>query len=72
MKVIAGERPFVLTFARSRFRFAVTSVEAQRMLDGGDILVATPDRVVIKGQGATDATLRPATLGGGPAFEVRS
>jgi len=68
MKVFAAARPFVLTSLKSGWSLALTSEETQRVLDlrGDAIVRATPHRVVL----IEDVVIRPASLGGGPAFTI--
>jgi hypothetical protein len=73
MKIQTVPRPYILTFHASGEHFALTSADAQRLVDDCPVLSATPYRVVLAGTWAqTEApcTLRPATLGGGPAFVI--
>jgi hypothetical protein len=73
-RVYTVERPYLLTFHASGHTYPLTSEEAQRLLDEYPVVTATKYRVVLPGHNTPDptqrATLRPATLGGGPAFEV--
>lgn len=73
-RITATQRPFVLTFHASGHSYALTSEEAQRLLDEYPAVTATKNRVVLPGHNTSRAseraTLRPATLGGGPAFIV--
>lgn len=74
MKITAIARPFILTFHSSGHSYPLTSDEAQRLLDEYPAVRATRNRVVLPGHNtsrvAERATLRPATLGGGPAFII--
>lgn len=74
MKITAAARPFALTFHCSGHTFPITAEEAQRLLDEQGIHRATRNRVVFHGHNTSRAieraTLRPATLGGGPAFTI--
>ena len=74
MKVTASARPFVLTFLATGTSYPLTSDEAQRLLDEQPIYTASRHRVVFHGHNTARASertvLRPATLGGGPAFTV--
>jgi len=74
MKVTAKARPFHLTFRSSGNTVLLTSEDAQRILDSEVIVSASKFRVVLQATNTTGAvnrvTLRPATVGGGPAFEV--
>jgi len=73
MKVYAVERPYSLTFANGH-SYLLSSVEAQRLLDEYPVVTASRNRVVLQGHNTDVAsartTLRPATLGGGPAFVI--
>lgn len=74
MKVRAVDRPYVLVFHSSGNAYPLSSGEAQRLLDEYPPILATRNRVVLPGHNTLNpkerATLRPATLGGGPAFIV--
>ena len=67
MKVFATPRPFVMTAHKSGWSLLLTSDETQRVLDtrADAIVRATPHRVVF-----ADVVIRPASLGGGPAFTI--
>jgi hypothetical protein len=75
MTITATLRPFLLTFHATGTTYRLTSNEAQRLLDEYPAVSATRNRVVLPGHNTADpkqrATLRPATLGGGPAFIVK-
>lgn len=74
MKITAAQRPFLLTFHFSGHTFPLTSEDAQRLLDEYPAVTATRNRVVLPGHNTSRAservTLRPATIGGGPAFTI--
>lgn len=74
MKVIAVNRPFILTFHSSGHNYPLTADEAQRLLDEYPAVAATKFRVTLQGHNTSRAadrtTIRPATLGGGPAFII--
>jgi hypothetical protein len=74
MRITAVERPFLLTFHASGHTYPLTSSECQRLLDEYPAVVATRNRVVLPGHNtarvAERSTIRPATLGGGPAFII--
>ncbi len=71
LSIRAESRPFLLTFKGSTRVFRFSSAEAQACIDGAaGIVSATPNRVQFKVAGATDGVLVPATLGGGPAFNI--
>jgi hypothetical protein len=74
MKITATQRPFVLTFHATGMHYALTSDEAQRLLDEYPAVSAAENRVVLPGHNTRDprqrSTLRPATAGGGPAFII--
>ena len=65
MKVTALARPFILICHESGAALLLTSEQAQQLLNVSPIVRATKFRVTFKG-----TTLRPATVGGGVAFEV--
>src|SRR5512144_2697634 len=74
MKITAAARPFILTFRATGTSYPLTSEEAQRLLDEYPAITATKNKVVLVGHNTADrrqrTILRPATLGGGPAFKV--
>jgi hypothetical protein len=63
-KIYANERPFV--YVSGQAQFLLTSEEAQRMIDTSSLLAFNSQRVQFCGGGL----LKPATLGGGPAFTI--
>jgi len=74
MKILAAQRPFILTFHASGHSYPLTADEAQRLLDEYPAVRATRNKVVLPGhntgRASERATLRPATIGGGPAFFI--
>lgn len=74
MKISVVQRPYLLTFHSSGHTYPLTSEEAQRLLDEYPAVRATRNRVVLMGHNSSKAyartTIRPATLGGGPAFII--
>lgn len=68
------DRPYTLTFHASGHTYPLTSVEAQRLLDAYPAVQASEYRVILQGHNTPDraqrSTIRPATLGGGPAFVI--
>jgi hypothetical protein len=68
-------RPYVLTFHASGHSYPISSEEAQRLIDAYPAISATRNKVVLQGhntaRAAERSSIRPATLGGGIAFEVR-
>jgi hypothetical protein len=74
MRITALDRPFTLTFRATGQSYPLTRDEAQRLLDEYPAVIATANRVVLPGHNTSDpaqqCTIRPATLGGGPAFVV--
>lgn len=74
MKITVVSRPYLLTFHASGHSYPLTSEEAQRLLDEYPAVRATKNRVVLPGHNTADpqqrSTLRPATIGGGPAFII--
>lgn len=74
MKITAAQRPFLLTFHATGTTYPLTSDEAQRLLDEYPAVRATRNRVVLVGHNTGDpkqrTTIRPATVGGGPAFII--
>ena len=71
-KVTVVARPYVLTFQSSGNSYPTTSEDAQRLIDGYPVLTATKYRVVLRGESGERCVLRPATVGGGPAFTVEA
>lgn len=71
-RITAAARPYLLTFLATGTSYPVSSDEAQRLLDEYPAVTATRHRVVLQGDGGAHArtVLRPATLGGGPAFTI--
>jgi len=74
MTITAARRPFTLTFHATGTSYPLTSEEAQRLLDEYPAFRATANRVILHGHNSSKpcdrTTLRPATLGGGPAFTI--
>ena len=74
MTITTVSRPYLLTFVSSGHSYPLTSEDAQRLLDEYPAVTATKTRVVLQGHNTCRASertiLRPATLGGGPAFIV--
>lgn len=64
MRIYAVERPYILR-SRDGSAFLLTSEEAQRILDAYPATVRGGE-AHLKGGGK----ISPATLGGGPAFQV--
>jgi hypothetical protein len=73
-KITAVQRPFILTFHATGTSYPLSSDEVQRLLDEYPAVTATRNRVVLQGHNTSRASertsIRPATLGGGPAFIV--
>jgi hypothetical protein len=76
MRIQTVARPYMLTFRSSGHSYPLTSEDAQRLLDEYPAVTATKSKVVLHGHNtgkASDRTeLRPATLGGGPAFIIET
>lgn len=74
MTITALGRPFTLTFLATGTRYPLTSAEAQRLLDEYPAVKATRNRVLLAGHNTSDPKQRtlitPATIGGGPAFDI--
>jgi hypothetical protein len=74
MKIAVSARPYTLTFLATGASYPLTSDEAQRLIDEYPAITATRNRVVLQGHNTGRASertvIRPATLGGGPAFVV--
>lgn len=74
MTITALPRPFILTFLATGTSHPLTAEEAQRLLDEYPAVMATRNKVVLQGHNTPDpkqrTVLRPATLGGGPAFAI--
>lgn len=69
-KIIALARPLILTFTATGAAYPLSSEEAQRLIDAYPALEATPNGVVLRADDGHACTITPATLGGGPAFEI--
>lgn len=73
-KISTVQRPYTLTFHGSNHSYLLTSEEAQRLLDEYPAVYASAQRVVLPGHNTNRAadrcTIRPATIGGGPAFII--
>jgi hypothetical protein len=67
MKILTTARPYVLSFPSGNY-LTMTSEEAQRVLGVYPVSRATDYAVTL--QSSEPLTLRPATLGGGPAFII--
>jgi hypothetical protein len=67
-------RPYLVTFLATGAQYPLSAEEAQRAIDEYPVISATKYRVVLQGHNTADPQQRtvitPATLGGGPAFEV--
>lgn len=74
MRIQTVSRPYVLTFHATGQSYPLTSDEAQRLIDEYPAVLATRNRVVLVGHNTSDpkqrTTIRPATIGGGIAFQV--
>jgi hypothetical protein len=74
MKITTVDRPYTLTFHATGQSYPLTSEEAQGLLDEYPAISATRNKVVLQGHNTSRASertsLRPATLGGGPAFII--
>lgn len=67
---VRQQRPYIITFGDSGLSYPMTSYDAQHMISGYRVVKATSARVLLRGDSGMDIILRPATRGGGPAFEV--
>ena len=74
MKITTTARPYLLTFHASGHTYQLSAMEAQRLVDEYPAVTATRNRVVLPGHNtsrvAERSTIRPATIGGGPAFLI--
>lgn len=70
MKVSTVRRPYVLTFLATGTSYPLSSDEAQRLLDAYPVVRATTNYVTLRGDDGHTSRIAPATLGGGPAFEL--
>lgn len=70
-KVEVLKRPYHLTFKETGATYPLTSEDARRLIAEYPVISATRNRVVLRGEGETTAIITAATLGGGPAFDVR-
>lgn len=68
------DRPYLLTFHATGTSYPLSADEVRNLLREYPIVTATKYRVVLPGHNTADpkqrCTIRPATLGGGPAFLV--
>jgi len=69
VRVYAVDRPYILSY-RDGKAFLLTGEEAQRILDAYPATVRGSVVYLKDEEGEIIATLSPATLGGGPAFQV--
>jgi hypothetical protein len=69
VKVTVTQRPYIMT--SHGVSFPLSSEEAQRLLDAYPVESFSPNRVTLQVTAVTVGELRPATLGGGDAFEVQ-
>lgn len=69
VKVSTVRRPYLLTF-ESGNSYVLSSIEAQRLIDSYPAVKATRNRITLRGDDGTLATIQAATYGGGFAFEV--
>jgi hypothetical protein len=70
-KVQTVPRPYMLVFLSSGNAYPLSATEAQRLIDEYPVTYASRNRVELRGDGAgSNSRIIPATLGGGPAFEV--
>lgn len=71
-KYCTVSRPYVITFHATGTSYPLTSDEAQRLLDEYPIVRGSRNQIVLPGHNTADPkqriTIRPATIGGGPAF----
>lgn len=80
MRITTTARPYTLTFNNSGHRYALTSAEAQRLIDAYPTIRATRNRVILQGcftrtptravRAADRTVITRATLGGGDAFVI--
>lgn len=76
MRISVVQRPYILTFHATGTSYPLTSEEAQRLIDEYPAGIATRNRVVLPGhnlpwsRAGERCTIRPATIGGGPAFVI--
>ena len=72
MRVYAKPRPYTLTFSATGTSYPLSSEEAQRLLDEYPATKVLPNvGVQLRCDDGTSSYLCPATLDGGPAFEVQ-
>ena len=69
MQAKTTPRPYVITFAHGH-SYPLTSGEAQALIGSYPVVRATRNAVTLRSDGNGNAIIRPATLGGGAAFEV--
>jgi hypothetical protein len=68
------DRPFTITLLATGTSYPLNSDEVRNLLDEYPVITATRNRLVLPGHNTSDpkqrVIIRPATLGGGPAFIV--
>jgi len=73
-RIYTVDRPYQLIFHGTGAVYPLTSEAAQRLLDEYPAVTATKFRVVLPGHNTARAaervSIRPATIGGGPAFII--
>jgi len=74
MRATPVQRPFVITFHATGTSYPLTPEEVSRLLDEYPLIYASKYRVILPGHNTPDSrqrvTIRPATVGGGPAFVI--
>jgi hypothetical protein len=69
MKVSTVPRPYHLSFQQGG-TYPISSDEAQRLIDNYPAKSATKYCVILRADDGRNCSITPATLGGGPAFEI--
>lgn len=70
MNVETVERPYTLTFRATNTSYPLTREEADRLIAEYPVIHAKANAVHLRGDDGYPVIIRPATLGGGPAFIV--
>lgn len=68
MKIQTVSRPYIMTFRATGTSYRLTSDDAQRAINEYPVVSATRNRVILDAQ--QRVIIRPATVGGGPAFLI--
>jgi hypothetical protein len=67
-RVQIASRPYLLTFPATGATYPLTSEEVERLAASYPLVSCSANRLVLRADDGQSCTVRPATLGGGPAF----